>query len=125
VEFTGLMVTPYVNDANRLAYSLKATGVRAPSRGFGRPAENKDAASVRFCPDGPAGVESFVRLTGRTYICRHTHGYCAPILAIDDAPARVSLTVATDPAYSTARKYSAEVQQRTLTIASLRDRRHT
>ena len=45
VEFTGLMVTPYVNDATRLAYSLKATGARAPSRGIGRPAaENKDAA---------------------------------------------------------------------------------
>ena len=44
VEFTGLMVRPYVNDANRLAYLLKATGVRAPSRGIGRPTENKDAA---------------------------------------------------------------------------------
>jgi hypothetical protein len=45
VEFTGLMVTPYVNDANRLAYSLKATGVRAPSRGPSRTAaESKDAA---------------------------------------------------------------------------------
>ena len=38
VEFTGLMVTPYLNDAKRLAYSLKATGVRAPSRGMARPA---------------------------------------------------------------------------------------
>jgi hypothetical protein len=44
VEFTGLMVTPYVNDANRLAYSFKATGARTPSRGIGRPAETKDAA---------------------------------------------------------------------------------
>jgi hypothetical protein len=33
VEFTGLAVTPYVNQAGRLAYSLKATGVRAPGRG--------------------------------------------------------------------------------------------
>jgi hypothetical protein len=31
VEFTGLTVTPYVNQStNRLAYSVKATGVRAP-----------------------------------------------------------------------------------------------
>ena len=45
VEFTGLMVTPYVNDAKRLAYSLKATGVRAPSRGHRPPGcEAKDAA---------------------------------------------------------------------------------
>ena len=32
VEFTGLTVTPYVSQAGRLAYSLKATGVRAPGR---------------------------------------------------------------------------------------------
>jgi hypothetical protein len=35
VEFTGLTVTPYVNQAGRLGYSLKATGVRSPG---GRPA---------------------------------------------------------------------------------------
>ena len=28
VEFAGLTITPYVNQAGRLAYSLKATGVR-------------------------------------------------------------------------------------------------
>jgi hypothetical protein len=34
VEFDGLTVTPYVNDKNkRLAYSLRATGMRAPSVG--------------------------------------------------------------------------------------------
>jgi hypothetical protein len=32
VEFEGLTVTPYVNQAGRLAYSLKAAGVRAPGR---------------------------------------------------------------------------------------------
>ena len=32
VEFAGLTVTPYVNQAGRLAYSLKASGVRAPGR---------------------------------------------------------------------------------------------
>ena len=35
VEFTGLTVTPYVNQAGRLAYSLKAAGVRMPGRGRG------------------------------------------------------------------------------------------
>ena len=56
VEFDGLTVTPYVDTGRcqakdtgrcgaRQAYSLKATGVRAPSRGIGRPAsEHKDAA---------------------------------------------------------------------------------
>ena len=37
VEFTGLTVTPYVTQAGRLAYSLKAAGVRAPGRPSGRP----------------------------------------------------------------------------------------
>ena len=55
------------------------------------------SASVRFYPDGPAGVESLLRLTGRTYIYCHTYQDSAPILAIDDAPARVSVTVP-DPA---------------------------
>ncbi len=44
VEFTGLTVTPYVNQAGRLAYSLKATGAHSAGRG-GRPhADAKDAA---------------------------------------------------------------------------------
>ena len=55
IEFDGLTVMPYVDAsrcqggkskcAARQAYSFKATGVRAPSRGMGRPAaEHKDAA---------------------------------------------------------------------------------
>jgi hypothetical protein len=56
VEFEGMTATPYVdasrcqgNDKGkcgaRVAYSFKATGVRAPSRGISRPsAEHKDAA---------------------------------------------------------------------------------
>jgi hypothetical protein len=58
IEFEGLMVTPYVDSSRcqgkgdgkcggRVAYSLKATGVRGPSRPLGRPAsglEHKDAA---------------------------------------------------------------------------------
>jgi hypothetical protein len=56
VEFEGLNVMPYVDSDRckgdgkgkcgaRQAYSLKATGVRAPSRGMGRPLpEHKDAA---------------------------------------------------------------------------------
>ncbi|HEV3288197.1 MAG TPA: plasmid replication, integration and excision activator [Streptosporangiaceae bacterium] len=55
VEFDGMTATPYVDSSRcqgngtrcgaRQAYSLEATGVRAPSRGIGRPAaEHKDAA---------------------------------------------------------------------------------
>jgi hypothetical protein len=45
VEFTGLTITPYVNQAGRLAYSLKAAGVRAPGRA-GRGGDSKDAAAA-------------------------------------------------------------------------------
>lgn len=46
VEFTGMTVTPYVNQSGRLAYSVKATGVRAPGRTSGRPGQDgKDAAA--------------------------------------------------------------------------------
>jgi hypothetical protein len=35
VEFTGLTITPYVNQAGRLAYSLRAAGVRVVRGGRG------------------------------------------------------------------------------------------
>ena len=57
VEFEGMQATPYVDASRcqakdtgkcgaRMAYSLKAAGIRAPSRGLGRPAgePHKDAA---------------------------------------------------------------------------------
>jgi hypothetical protein len=46
VEFTGMTVTPYVTQAGRMAYSLKATGVKAPGRPVGRPAaDGKETAA--------------------------------------------------------------------------------
>jgi hypothetical protein len=39
VEFDGLMATPYVTDRGRLAYSLRATGIKAA-----RAHSGKDAA---------------------------------------------------------------------------------
>jgi hypothetical protein len=47
VEFTGLTVTPYVAEkTGRLAYSFKASGVKAPGRNAGRPSsEGKEAAA--------------------------------------------------------------------------------
>jgi hypothetical protein len=45
VEFAGLTVTPYVNQAGRLAYSLKATGVRAAVRSGRSGADGKDTAA--------------------------------------------------------------------------------
>jgi hypothetical protein len=46
VEFTGLTVTPYVNQAGRLGYSLKASGVRSPGRPTGRPGESGREAAA-------------------------------------------------------------------------------
>ena len=46
VEFTGLTVTPYVNQAGKLGYSLKASGIRAPGRPLGRPGpEGRESAA--------------------------------------------------------------------------------
>ena len=44
VEFEHLTVTPYVNDKNRMAYSLRATGLKAAARPAPAPAPSKDAA---------------------------------------------------------------------------------
>ena len=44
VEFAGLMVTPYVNQAGRLAFSLKAAGVRPVGRQSRTSAERDTAA---------------------------------------------------------------------------------
>ena len=53
VEFTGLTVTPYVNQAGRLAYSVKATGVRAPGAPGGGPAGPARHGGIgRPGPDG-------------------------------------------------------------------------
>ena len=45
VEFTSMTVTPYINQAGRLAYSVKATGVRGAGRTGRAGAEAKDAAA--------------------------------------------------------------------------------
>jgi hypothetical protein len=45
VEFAGLTVTPYVNQAGRLAYSLKAAGVRGAGRAARGGADAKDVAA--------------------------------------------------------------------------------
>ena len=51
------------------------------------------SASVRFGPDGVTGVESFVRLTGRTFIHCCLYDDSAPILTVRDAHVDISITV--------------------------------
>jgi hypothetical protein len=46
VEFTGMTVTPYVNQAGKLGYSFKASGVRAPGRPAGRPDHDGKGAAA-------------------------------------------------------------------------------
>ena len=45
VEFAGMTVTPYVNQAGRLAYSLKAAGVRVPGRSGRSTPDGREAAA--------------------------------------------------------------------------------
>lgn len=44
VEFTDMTVTPYVNQSGRLAFSIKAAGVRAPGRPAGKATQSGPAA---------------------------------------------------------------------------------
>ncbi len=51
------------------------------------------SASVRFGQNGVTEVESFVRLTGRTFIHCCIYDDIAPILAVKDAHVDISITV--------------------------------
>jgi hypothetical protein len=53
----------------------------------------RTSAEVQFAPDGVIKVDSFVRLTGNTYIDCYTYDDCAPILAIRDGHVIVSVSV--------------------------------
>jgi hypothetical protein len=50
------------------------------------------SASVRFDADGAAKVQSYVRLTGSTYVHCCTYDDAAPILTIQDGPADITIT---------------------------------
>jgi hypothetical protein len=50
------------------------------------------SASVRFGADGAAEVQSYVRLTGSTYVHCCTYDDAAPILTIQDGPADITIT---------------------------------
>ena len=50
-------------------------------------------AHVQFTAGGVTQVESFLRLTDRSYLYCHTYPDRAPILAFDDAHVKVSFTV--------------------------------
>jgi hypothetical protein len=49
-------------------------------------------ASVRFGQDGPATVQSYVRLTASTHILCSTYEDAAPILSIHDGQVDIAIT---------------------------------
>jgi hypothetical protein len=49
-------------------------------------------SEVRFDPDGPVKVRSYVRLTASTYIHCCAYPDAAPILVIQDGPADITIT---------------------------------
>src|SRR5689334_20343445 len=49
-------------------------------------------SEVRFGTDGTAKVQSYVRLTGSTWIRCCTYEDAAPILTINDGPAEIVIT---------------------------------
>src|SRR5436309_8094599 len=49
-------------------------------------------SEVRFVADGTAKVQSYVRLTGSTWIHCCTYDDAAPILTINDGPAEITIT---------------------------------
>jgi hypothetical protein len=50
------------------------------------------SVTVRFGPDGQATVQSYVRLTASTHIQCSTYDDAAPILAIHDGAADITIT---------------------------------
>ena len=49
-------------------------------------------SEVRFGADGTAKVQSYIRLTGTTWIHCCTYDDAAPILTINDGPAEITIT---------------------------------
>ena len=50
------------------------------------------SASIRFGADGTAKIQSYVRLTGSTYVHCCTYDDAAPILTIQDGAADITIT---------------------------------
>jgi len=81
-------------------------------------------AYVRFSPDGPAGVDAALHLSGSSFIYCHTYPDDPPILSVNDQHVTVSVTVpdrakVTPADLDTARRLAAAV---TAYIAELETR---
>ena len=81
-------------------------------------------ACIRFSPDGPAGVDASLRISGGSHIYCHTYPDDPPILSVHDRHVSVSVTVPdrhkiTPEDLDTARRLAAAV---TAYIAELETR---
>lgn len=54
VEFDGLTITPYANNKGRVAYSFRATGMRAPAGGAAKTSQGKQSAAADTAPESKA-----------------------------------------------------------------------
>ena len=70
----------------------RTAGPGAAARRAGGDGMTATSASVRFSADGAATVQSYVRLTGSTFIRCCTYDDAAPILTIQDGPADITIT---------------------------------
>jgi len=91
LEFTGLAVTPYVSQAGRLAYSIKASGVRVA--GADRARKRRAGGSGMSTSGGSFGTASMHAGTDWAVRCS-TYPDQLPILSIDAGNFGVTITVA-------------------------------
>ena len=133
VEFTGLTVTPYVNQAGRLAYSVKATGVRAPVLPAARRARPVTAASavpvrtVRRRRHERA-LESFAQVNVHVgsdwrVRCLPGSGY-PPVLDIGAGQIQVSVSLAEKEIRASAVEFAAELAREAARFAAEVERRY-
>src|SRR5437762_1058943 len=84
-----------VGSGRQLAFVPARARPGGPGAAAGRAGGDRmtaTTASIRFDPDGAAKVQSYVRLTGSTYVHCCTYADAAPILTIQDGPADITIT---------------------------------
>ena len=121
MEFTGLTVTPYVNQAGRLAYSLKATGIRAPGRGPpGR--RRQGGGGMKSGGGSSAHIGMYVGEDWWTFLS--TYDDHTPILDITCGSTTVSLSVADRKTGAAAVEFARELAAKAARFAAEVERLH-
>ena len=121
VEFTGMTVTPYVNQAGRLAYSLKATGIRAPGRGRPGP-ETTGGGRVRSGGGSFGQISLHVGQDWWTFL--NTYDDHSPILDVAAGSTTVTFTIADRKASDSALEFARELASQAAQFAAEVERLH-